>query len=375
MPINADVVHAQIALFSTQENSIVIDWRDGEQSCFHYIWLRDNAPDARDPRNGQRLLESIDIPADIRPATVQITDDGQLEIIWSNDQSRSVFAPTWLREQSRSPRADAEPRTLWDGQLRPLPTGNFDKVAHDAAALRDWLAAVQTYGFAILRGVPIESEALLRVVDLFGYVRETNYGRYFDVKSVVNPNNLAYTGLALSPHTDNPYRDPVPTLQLLHCLAAVDNGGDSTVVDGFCVAETMRQQAPAHFKLLTTVPVRFHFQDKATDLLAEAPLIRLDARGEVAAIRYNNRSIAPFQLAADLIEPYYAAYRAFGRLINSPDYQVTFKLAPGDLFIVDNERVLHGRNGFSSSGNRHLQGCYADRDGLYSKLRVLQRAL
>jgi len=45
-----------------------------------------------------------------------------------------------------------------------------------------------------------------------------------------------------------------------------------------------------------------------------------------------------------------------------------------DLFIVDNQRVLHGRTGYAASGGeRHLQGCYADRDGLRSKLAVLSR--
>ena len=51
------------------------------------------------------------------------------------------------------------------------------------------------------------------------------------------------------------------------------------------------------------------------------------------------------------------------------------KLGPGDLFIVDNRRVLHGRKGFTSAGGRHLQGCYADRDGLLSTRAVLQAEL
>jgi [2-(trimethylamino)ethyl]phosphonate dioxygenase len=49
-------------------------------------------------------------------------------------------------------------------------------------------------------------------------------------------------------------------------------------------------------------------------------------------------------------------------------------LRPGDLFVVDNRRVLHGRRGFGS-GRRHLQGAYADKDGLLSKLRVLEARL
>ena len=52
--------------------------------------------------------------------------------------------------------------------------------------------------------------------------------------------------------------------------------------------------------------------------------------------------------------------------------EVTFKLAPGELFIVDNTRVLHARKGFSGAGKRWLQGCYADRDGLLSTLAAIE---
>jgi gamma-butyrobetaine dioxygenase len=61
---------------------------------------------------------------------------------------------------------------------------------------------------------------VLTVAETFGFVRETNYGRLFDVRVVPDPSNLAFTSREILPHTDNPYRDPVPTLQLLHRLRA-----------------------------------------------------------------------------------------------------------------------------------------------------------
>ena len=68
---------------------------------------------------------------------------------------------------------------------------------------------------------------------------------------------------------------------------------------------------------------------------------------------------------------YYAAYCHFGRLLAAPDSAVRFRLGPGDLFMVDNRRVLHGRDGFSD-GHRHLQGCYADVDALESFVRGVE---
>ena len=47
---------------------------------------------------------------------------------------------------------------------------------------------------------------------------------------------------------------------------------------------------------------------------------------------------------------------------------IKFKLKPGQCFIVDNSRVLHARTAYYGSGNRWLQGCYADKDGLLSSI-------
>jgi alpha-ketoglutarate-dependent taurine dioxygenase len=103
-------------------------------------------------------------------------------------------------------------------------------------------------------------------------------------------------------------------------------------------------------------------------------VLSLDARGELHAVHYNTRAAQAFRLAPALVEPYYAAYQAFGRMLEDARYRIQFKLEAGDLFIVDNLRVMHGRTAYApEAGERHLQGCYADRDGLRSTLAVLSR--
>lgn len=103
-------------------------------------------------------------------------------------------------------------------------------------------------------------------------------------------------------------------------------------------------------------------------------MIELAPDGELIGVRFNNRSAAaitdvPFDDMAD----YYAAYRQFGDIIDDPTMEVTFKLQPGESFLVDNTRVLHARKGYSGAGSRWLQGCYADKDGLNSTLAAMQR--
>ncbi len=116
------------------------------------------------------------------------------------------------------------------------------------------LESVLGLGFAVLRDVPCREGQVLEVAETFGYVRETNYGRLFDVRVEPDPNNLAFTGARITPHTDNPYRDPVPTLQLLHCLSNAAIGGDSGLVDGFKAAALLRAEDPEAFGVLTHTP-------------------------------------------------------------------------------------------------------------------------
>ena len=104
----------------------------------------------------------------------------------------------------------------------------------------------------------------------------------------------------------------------------------------------------------------------------QGPLIEIDHDGVVSAVRYNNRSADALDLPTDIVPDFYEAYRHFGRRLGRPDGLVVFRMAPGDLLLLNNRRVLHGRRGFAASASRHLQGCYVDGDALDSLLRKIR---
>jgi gamma-butyrobetaine dioxygenase len=364
-----------IARVAHGTDEVTVEWADGRRSRFAAIWLLDNRPDGRHSPEGQRLFDVAELPEEPAVAAAALAG-GDLRVEFASGGASAVYPVEWLRGHAldAASRAERRPRRcLWDKSLAAdLPTGRYAEIAQGGRALAAWLRQVRDLGFALLTGVPAEPGMVCRVIELFGCVRETNYGRLFDVVSVENPTNLAYTGLALGNHTDNPYRDPVPQLQLLHCLEAAEEGGESIAVDGFFAAERLRREHADDFALLARHAVPFRYVETGkVDIRTRAPLIELDVEGEVRAVRYNNRSAAPFDLPEEIVAPYYRAYRRFGRLLHDADALVGFKLAAGDLFIVDNQRVLHGRRGFGR-GRRHLQGAYSDKDGLLSKLRVLE---
>src|SRR5262249_3014267 len=136
--------------------------------------------------------------------------------------------------------------------------------SEDACA--QWLSAAIKYGIAFLKRVPSESDQVLRIADRVGYVVETNYGRAFDVRSRPNPINLADTERRLGLHTDNPYRDPVPGFQMLHCLQAGHQGGESIFADGFAIAQCLADEDREAYSTLTRTPVQFAFTSQDAEL-------------------------------------------------------------------------------------------------------------
>src|SRR5262249_9736779 len=160
--------------------------------------LLDNRPDGRHGPEGQRLFDVAELPEEPTIAAAALTG-GDLRVEFAPGGPSVVYAAQWLRRHALDAASRAERQTrlrFLDKSLTAgLPTGRYADVAQGGSALAAWLAHVRDFGFALLTGVPTEPGMVCGVIELFGCVRETNYGRLFDVVSVENPANLAYTGL------------------------------------------------------------------------------------------------------------------------------------------------------------------------------------
>ncbi len=367
-----------------------LELKVGERSLrFPAVWLRDNCACAEcvDPGSGQKLTDITEIPDGVAVAAAE--DAGESVVVtYAPDRHRSTFSRSWLAEHALESYGDGDGRTEDEKELwlparswpqGSWPRGSWPRYLAEPEDRARCLDAVLRWGFVLLRGVPAEAGLVLEVAASFGFVRETNYGRLFDVRVEPSPGNLAYTSRPIPPHTDNPYRDPVPTVQLLHCLRAAvrtdgqAGGGDTGLVDGFAAARDLRARDAEAFDVLTRTAVPFEYRDNGTELRASQPLIQLSPRGRIRGVRFNNRSARPPRLPYAEVTAFYAAYRRWAGLLAQPERRLNLRLAPGDCLIFDNTRILHARTAFNVTGRRHLQGCYADLDGLASTLAVLKR--
>ena len=369
----------EVDRLSFDAKRVTIHWTDGHRSIYDAVWLRDNCPADRDSRSGQRLVDIAELPEHPAIGAVSQSSGTAVLVTWRGEPKSSWYALEWLREHCyceghRQSRQRAPALWLADQSAGLLWMEYADVLASKRAAAT-WLRAILEQGIAFLQGVPAADGKVLDIARLLGYVRETNYGRIFNVRPVTSPSNLAYSERGLGVHTDNPYREPVPGLQILHCLQADEGGGDSLFVDGFAVAAELRSKDSPAFDTLARVMAPFAFRDDGVDLQADRHLIELTPDGRVRAVHYNSRSIRPVSLPSEELEAFYHGYRALSRLLRDRRFEFRVKLASGDLVAFVNRRVLHGRTAYSPAAGRWLQGCYVDYDGLTSNLAVLERKL
>ncbi|XKE47111.1 TauD/TfdA family dioxygenase [Halomonas organivorans] len=368
---------------------VTVRWRDGRVSRYHGIWLRENAADDTtvNPATRERILDLSTLPAWPEISGAEIDDAGALCVDFIPEDRRLRFHPGWLRahdyDNAEDPEAplvavstwqggpDAGPDTLdAAGLLDTAPGGEAEE-----AILAPALESVLGKGLVRLRHLPTEPGSLDAIARRIGPVRPTNFGELFDVKAKPDPDSNAYTAIALPPHVDLPTREYHPGLQMLHCLENGVEGGQAVMLDGFAVAEALRDRHPEAWATLTRVRWCYANTAKTTDYVWYEPMIRLDARGELLEVRIADFLRGPLQTAFEDVEPAYEALMTLQRLLRDPAFAIRFTYEPGDLVIFDNRRLLHARDAFEgSSGHRWLQGCYMERDEIRSRYRMIQRA-
>lgn len=342
-----------------------------------WFWLRDHGEDegSIDPATGQRRTDTFALNPDVRPRGLRPGRDG-IDIDWEDGATTShsvaelasVLArphpPIGVGHQVNIP-ADVE---LWDEQPR-IDTAPFDALIEDDAALGRWLDSLHRWGFAFASGVPEGQHAVEAIASRIGYVRQTIFGGVWElVNDVTKHADSAYATTALEPHTDSTYSVDAPGLQLFCFQERSDEGGESTIVDGFAAAAALPIE---HQRALASVVVPGRYLEPGVALEAERPVLRLNSRGELVQVSFNNYDRAPFLIEADQ-RRFYAAYRAFHEIVNDESRWLSKRVEPGEMMAIDNWRVLHGRRAFT--GARRAFGAYLNQEDVQSRRRLLTNA-
>ncbi|XP_045107579.1 gamma-butyrobetaine dioxygenase-like [Portunus trituberculatus] len=286
-------------------------------------------------------------------------------------------------------------KKYWGRELEDnVPRASFSELFQSDSSLLAFLEDLETLGVVLVSDVPTEVDQIHLLSNHIGHMKKTHYGLMW---LLPDPNNLAYTGDSLDLHTDLPYLQDKPGIQLLHCIKQfTSEGGDTQLADGFSAALKLQEMNPKYYEILTQTMVdfvdfgiedgrKFYASWRALRLaLFPLPVIhcnmlrcRLDAEGTVKNINWNQMTRdSCFGVSSEAATLWYEATLTFRDIIQDENNLITRKLQPGDLLVFDNLRVLHGRTGYNAmQGERRLQGCYWEWDTVSSFRRVLRREM
>ena len=349
--------------------------KQGAKKEIHPFWLRErvNSENFLDQKTQQRLFDPTMLKNSSEISKVNISDKF-LEISFKDGAYAKLVIENILKEFEKDNELYFINKISWKSDFQNNNIYKFNKNFFEEKIMYESLLDFYKYGFVIFENVPTQDNFIVNFANSIGSIRRTNFGEFFNVKSKPNPNDLAYTSLPLAPHTDNPYRKPVPCIQLLHCIENEVGGGLSTLVDGLAVTEELKKEHPSFFQILTEIKVRFQFVDDNVVLEDWAEMIQLDENKRLKQVRFSPRLDFVPLMDKEKLELYYAARNKISEMYNSKKFRIEFRLKPGDLLMMDNYRLLHGRTEFNANeGNRFLQGCYIDYDSTEGKLKHFKR--
>jgi gamma-butyrobetaine dioxygenase len=408
--------------------------------------LRDmcKCPRCVDSSTRQKLFSTVDIPPDIAISNVTELPNGVM-VEWDNDlpgfdkSHQSIFENEVLDAMATRGTSKTLPRLprrrFWaDTEFRTeAPDLTYEAYMEDDATLYKALQQLHSHGLLFLKNVPESPDSVSRIVQRIGPLKNTFYGETWDVRSVPEAKNVAYTSQDLGFHMDLLYMKQPPHLQFLHCIRSSASGGASLFTDSFKAISDLFHSDLDAFCELESRPITFHYDHIDSHYYQQSrPLIELaplrfstyffstfrslrdyDLRSQGPSWRRKGEKkrrmlldlfsleshldgvswAPPFQAPFELTNTYsrwsenpttinmeinlrnwHAAAQKFNKIIHKEENIHERMMKPGECVLFDNRRVLHARKAFEvadAGKERWLRGAYLDKDPFMSKLRVM----
>ena len=341
------------------------------EDTFPNIWLRDHAKDENnwDDRSNQRKTFTAKLNPKIKIKNANISNKGKyIDIIWSDTSNNIKYSSEFLYKNSINYTRDKNKIKIWENkEIKDDIFLNFENIKSNEG-FKSLLSKLHSFGFAVIKDCKNNMSSVEFLAKKIGYVRNSIFGGLWSFESNADMADSAYTNEELRPHTDSTYSNDAPGLQLLLCCEYDAKGGDSIMVDGFKIAETIKFKNQNLYDVLTKIDVPGNYTGDGVILEAKRPIIKLDENNHINQVSFNNYDRAPFRLDPELTKIFYEAISLFDNLANSKQYQWRHILKPGELLIFNNWRVLHGRGSFN--GKRKMKGCYINKEDFDSSCKI-----
>ncbi|KAJ5217999.1 uncharacterized protein N7498_000098 [Penicillium cinerascens] len=371
--------------------------RDTERPFYlPYYYLRDlcKCPQCVDPHSNQRSFRTHDIHTSIHPR--RVTWDGKdLEIQWNNDidgyerEHTSRWPYRYLRDPINNTHDSTHPnmkRFLWNAadMEKYQHWISYEDYMHSNKKFTRAMKSLSSLGLIFVKDIPSSREMVEKIATRMGPLRNSFYGSTWDVRTVPQAKNVAYTNQHLGFHMDLLYMNEPPAYQLLHCLENSCEGGESLFADAFNVADRMKRELYRDYKVLLMKKVGYEYVHEDSIYHNTWPVFERDP---ITKHLRNVNYSPPFQSAIPTSErpdgrgqtlegfsPFKRAMTRFTQDLESKESVFQLKLNPGECAIFANRRVVHARNKFNTTnGSRWLAGAYVDEDAMLSRFAVCRK--
>nr|XP_022904847.1 gamma-butyrobetaine dioxygenase-like [Onthophagus taurus] len=258
-----------LAKVSSDQESLVVNY-DNKIDHFPLVWLRDNCRcnTCFHGPSQSRIINWNEFDVNVKVRSLQAKDENQkVEINWS-DNHKSIYSFDWLKSRSFS-KEDQEfylknlyipQKKLWSNQqfLDVMKVYEYEDIMTKDEKFYNWLMDLSTYGVVLLKNAPKDAMECKKISKKIAFIKKTHYGEDYHIVAKADTNNVAYLSSPLQLHTDLPYYDYKPGVNMLHCIVQTKNkGGENLLSDGFYVAELLRKENKEAFDLLSQTEVNW----------------------------------------------------------------------------------------------------------------------
>ncbi|KAI4127188.1 MAG: hypothetical protein LQ347_004704 [Umbilicaria vellea] len=366
------------------------------------VFFRDacSCPKCVDKTTSQKLFETVDIPLNIEVQSKETTQGDDISVTWRNDipgyehhtsiYSKSSFTKWGTLEGRLRASHSVMFQKPWDRttiESKNL-TLDYDSYMNSPSTLHKALDHLHKYGLFFLAAVPSDTTSISTIGTRIGPLQNTFYGSTWDVRSVPSAKNVAYTSSHLGFHMDLLYMADPPKVQILHCMKASTDGGESLFSDALAATFVLLKDPVANEELrlssLFSFPVTYRYKNDGHWYQYTRPMLEtshnsyrnkyLPDHRRITAINWSPPFQAPFEVFTDQLSltKFIRAAKQFKALVEDNAAVFETRMDEGTCVVFDNRRILHARRAFSSEGGeRWLRGAYVGGDDFMSRLRML----
>lgn len=302
--------------------------------------------------------------------------NGDLLIEWSNSDKTSNFPSLWLKTIGT---IVAKPNfnvtetkhviKYWNAKSITIPEVEWGLIMGDNTTEQqiqeqviDMLINDSSFGIIKVINLPpadIESERqtkdtlitkLLNKVfgNVFFHTRR-GANKTFNVSTIKNSRAELLDNYdvkkVLLPHTDHAhYIHPAMVMGLY----ALEGSSINTWLDGFIALEILKQEDPESFRILCNTPLCFgRIANYYTPALYQAnidtPITLYPGSQRIRRIKWHPHLIGWINSSFNEYPKAFTASQKLQQIMMRPDIQIKLEMKPGDLYIWNNFRILHGR--------------------------------